>query len=153
MEPIGRVESAVGSPIDDVWGGTSSRIVLDATRFTAESLMGLAEFSHVEVLFAFHLADEAKTTVTARHPRGNTAWPKAGIFAQRGKDRPNHIGSTICRIVGVEGLVVEVAELDAIDGTPVLDLKPYMVEFAPRGEVRQPEWSRELMRGYFVAKV
>ncbi len=150
ITPIGRVESAIDSPVDDVWAGTRSRIVLDAERFTAESLAGLVEFSHVEVLFAFHLADDAKTTVTARHPRGNTAWPKVGIFAQRGKDRPNHIGSTICRILGLEGITVEVAELDAVDGTPVLDLKPHMAEFAARGEVRQPEWSRELMREYFV---
>ena len=72
-----------------------------------------------------------------------------GIFAQRAKDRPNHIGATICRVVSVAGTTLEVAGLDAIDGTPVLDIKPYMREFGPRHEVVQPAWSHELMAGYY----
>ena len=63
------------------------------------------------------------------------SWPKVGIFAQRGKNRPNQIGVTICKIVSVEGLSVHVEGLDAIDGTPVLDLKPWVAEFGPRGPV------------------
>ena len=57
----------------------------------------------------------------------------------------------MCRLLGVEGLTLTVQALDAIDGTPVLDVKPYLVEFAPRGEVRQPAWSHELMSGYWRA--
>ena len=72
-----------------------------------------------------------------------------GIFAQRGKARPNRIGSTIVRVVRREGRVLHVAELDAVDGTPVLDIKPVMREFLPREEVRQPRWSRELMQRYW----
>ena len=72
-----------------------------------------------------------------------------GIFAQRAKGRPNRIGVTTCEIVSVDQRVVTVRGLDAIDGTPVLDLKPYMVEFAPRTPVRQPAWSHELMRDYW----
>ena len=72
-----------------------------------------------------------------------------GIFAQRAKGRPNRIGVTVCRLLAVEGLTLTVQALDAIDGTPVLDLKPYMAEFGPRGEIRQPAWSRELMAGYW----
>jgi len=72
-----------------------------------------------------------------------------GIFAQRGKDRPNRLGTTIAEIKGREGRVLTVAGLDAVDGTPVLDIKPLMVEFLPRGSVRQPPWSRELMRDYW----
>jgi tRNA (Thr-GGU) A37 N-methylase len=85
----------------------------------------------------------------ARHPRGNVAWPKIGIFAQRGKNRPNRIGATICALLGVDGLTLHVRGLDAIDGTPVLDIKPVMKRFLPRGEVREPEWAKELMRGYW----
>ena len=85
----------------------------------------------------------------ARHPRGRTDWPKVGIFAQRGKNRPNRIGVTVCRLVSVEGLSIEVEGLDAIDGTPVIDIKPYMREFGPRGDVKQPEWATELMSGYW----
>jgi len=85
----------------------------------------------------------------ARHPRGNRDWPEVGIFAQRGKARPNRIGLSVCELVAVEGLRVAVRGLDAIDGTPVLDLKPWMQEFGPRGPVRQPAWSTELMAGYW----
>ena len=73
-----------------------------------------------------------------------------GIFAQRGKARPNRIGITIVRIVAREGRVLRVAELDAVDGTPVLDIKPVMREFLPREEVRQPRWARELMQRYWT---
>jgi tRNA (Thr-GGU) A37 N-methylase len=88
-------------------------------------------------------------TTGARHPRGNTAWPNVGILAQRAKNRPNRIGVTVCRLLSVDGLRLTVAALDAIDGTPVLDVKPYMAEFGPRGMVRQPAWSSELMSGYW----
>jgi len=78
--------------------------------------------------------------------KGLRAPPWVEIFAQRGENRPNRIGSTIRRILGREGRRLRVTELDAIDGTPVLDIKPVMQEFLPRCEVRQRAWSRELMR-------
>jgi len=56
---------------------------------------------------------------------------------------------SVCRLLAVNGLTLTVQALDAIDGTPVLDLKPYMTEFGPRGQVRQPAWSHELMAGYW----
>jgi tRNA (Thr-GGU) A37 N-methylase len=84
-----------------------------------------------------------------RHPRGNVAWPKVGIFAQRGKNRPNRIGATICALISVDGLTLRVCGLDAIDGTPVLDIKPVMRGFLPRGEVREPGWATELMKAYW----
>jgi len=82
-------------------------------------------------------------------PRGNPAWPAVGIFAQRAKDRPNRIGLATCELIDVDGTVLRVRGLDAIDGTPVIDIKPYMVEFAPRGPSRQPPWSHELMATYY----
>src|SRR5690242_1755849 len=93
--------------------------------------------------------DPAKVEKTSRHPRGNKAWPKVGIFAQRGKNRPNQIGTTICRILRVEGLTLELEGLDAVDGTPILDVKPWVGEFGPAGEVHQPGWITELMKGYW----
>jgi tRNA (Thr-GGU) A37 N-methylase len=123
-----------------------------ADGFGSDALQGLEEFSHVEVLFFFHGVEPSKIVSGARHPRNRKAWPAVGIFAQRGKNRPNRIGSTICRIVRVEGTKLCVAELDAIDGTPVLDLKPVMAEFLPREEVRQPAWSHELMSQYWARK-
>jgi tRNA-Thr(GGU) m(6)t(6)A37 methyltransferase TsaA len=149
VTPIGFVHSPVREAIDDVWGNLTCRIVLDPSRFTPDALAGLDEFSHVEVVFVFDRVDEAGVHTGARHPRGRTDWPAVGIFAQRAKNRPNRIGTTVCRLAGIEGLSVTVESLDAIDGTPVLDIKPYMREFAPRGAVTQPAWATELMGGYW----
>jgi len=149
LEPVGFVSGGRAEPEDDHWGGERATIQLDPDRFTADTLKGLDHFSHVDVVYVFHLVDPSSVTLTARHPRGRTDWPEVGIFAQRAKGRPNRIGVTTCRLLGVDGLSVEVEGLDAIDGTPVLDLKPYMVEFAPRGSVHQPDWATELMREYW----
>ena len=150
LMPVGVVSSPIREPIDDVWGGITARIEIDATRFTSECLIGLEQFSHAEIIYLFDRVNEATVCVGARHPRGRRDWPLTGIFAQRAKDRPNRLGSTICRIVSITGLSIEVAGLDAIDGTPVLDIKPYFQEFAPRGEVRQPHWATELMQRYWA---
>ncbi len=151
MEPIGRVSSPRVEPLDDDWDSITATITLDPARFTPDALWGLADFSHVEVVYVFDRVDPDAVQTRARHPRGNADWPEVGIFAQRAKGRPNRIGVSVCRLLRVDGLAVTVHALDAIDGTPVLDLKPYMVEFAPRGEVRQPTWSHELMAGYWRA--
>jgi tRNA-Thr(GGU) m(6)t(6)A37 methyltransferase TsaA len=149
LSPIGIVHSPVVEPVDDIWGGVKCRIELDASRFTPDCVRGLTDFSHVEVVFFFHRVAESEIESGSRHPRNRADWPRVGIFAQRGKSRPNRIGTTICRLLSVEGLSLEVSGLDAIDGTPVLDIKPYMREFAARGEIRQPQWVEELMRGYW----
>jgi tRNA (Thr-GGU) A37 N-methylase len=72
-----------------------------------------------------------------------------GIFAQRGRNRPNRLGVSVCELVGAEGRRIRVRGLDAIDGTPVLDVKPYLSGFAPRGEVREPAWARAIMERYW----
>ena len=148
MEPIGRVVSTVGADRDDHWGGVIAEIQLDRTRFDETSLAGLEDFSHVEVLFSLDRVE--KIEMGGRHPRNNPQWPKVGIFAQRGRSRPNRIAATICKIAGVAGLTLKVNGLDAFDGSPVLDIKPVMAEFLPdKKELRQPQWSRELMKDYF----
>ena len=151
VEAIGFVSAIRTHPEDDFWGGEQSCITL-VSPFTTDALAGIDQFSHAEVLFLFHEVEPAKIVTGARHPRGNLQWPSVGIFAQRGKNRPNRIGSTICRIIRVEGASLFVAELDAIDGTPVLDMKPVMSEFLPREEVHQPDWSHELMRQYWSTR-
>jgi tRNA (adenine37-N6)-methyltransferase len=151
VQAIGFVEARRSHAEDDFWGGEEACIAL-AESFTAEALKGVEDFSHVEVLFLFHEVDKLRIVMGARHPRNNTEWPAVGIFAQGGKNRPNRIGSTISRVVRVEGTRLFVAELEAIDGSPVLDIKPVMVEFLPRQEVRQPAWSHELMRSYWLSK-
>ena len=149
IHPIGVVRGGRTVPEDDNWGGVETVIAVDPQRFAPDAVAGLDAFSHLEVVYAFHLADPGKETRGARHPRGRTDWPLVGIFAQRGKDRPNHLGVSRCRLLRVDGLDLHVADLDAIDGTPVLDVKPWMVEFGPRGDVRQPEWAHELMESYY----
>ena len=147
IEPVGYVSCTRTQPIDDDWDREEASIRL-VPAFAADSLLGLTEFSHVEVVYVFHQA-QGGTMTSSRHPRGNHRWPLTGIFAQRAKNRPNRLGTTMCRLIGVEGTVIRVTGLDAIDGTPVVDIKPVMSEFLPRGEIVQPEWSRELMRSYW----
>lgn len=133
---------------DDDWGDVTSVIRLDEA-FTADALAGLDDFSHVEVVFCFDRVPEEKIETGARRPRGRADWPLVGIFAQRGKNRPNRLGVSRAEILRVEGRDLHVRGLDAIDGTPVLDIKPVMREFEPRGEVRQPAWTTELMQNYY----
>ena len=129
VRQIGIVKSEIKTPADDCWANLVSEIILDSTQFTPE-----------------------KVFTSARHPRDRADYPLVGIFAQRAKDRPNRIGVTTCKIERIDGLHIFVRELDAIDGTPILDIKPYIAEFAPREPVRQPAWSTEVMSNYFRPK-
>lgn len=149
MKPVGTVRCTRSEATDDDWDAESTRIELDTTVFDNEALMGLDSFSHAEVIFLFDRVADAKIVTGARHPRGQTDWPKIGIFAQRGKNRPNRLGATICEIRAVEGTVLHLKGLDAIDGTPVLDIKPVMSGFQPRRELREPGWAKEIMQSYW----
>jgi tRNA-Thr(GGU) m(6)t(6)A37 methyltransferase TsaA len=148
LSPVGAVKNIRKEIEDDNWGDVVSVIELDPA-FNEEALLEIESFSHAEILFYFHLVEDAKVESGARHPRNNKDWPKVGIFAQRGKNRPNRLGSTIVKVLKREGRHLSVQGLDAIDGTPVLDIKPVMREFLAREEVRQPEWATELMKNYW----
>ncbi|MFF2778637.1 SAM-dependent methyltransferase [Streptomyces sp. NPDC058052] len=147
-DPVGRVVGGRAEVRDDEWGDVSAVIRLD-DRFEPEALAGLDSFSHVEIVYHFDRVPVEKVESGARHPRGNTDWPLVGIFAQRGKNRPNRLGVSRCRLLRVDGRDVYVQGLDAVDGTPVLDIKPYMTEFGPRGTTTQPDWATEIMRQYY----
>ncbi len=149
VRPIGHVRGGRDQPIDDNWDAVAARIELDRSVVDPEATLGLDAFSHVEVIFVFDRVDESSVCRGARHPRGRDDWPLVGILAQRAKDRPNRIGSTVCRVLAVGPGWVDVSGLDAIDGTPVVDVKPYMHRFAPRNEVREPAWATELMSDYW----
>lgn len=150
LEPVGVVVGGRTEPTDDDWGSVRAVIRLDADRFGPDAVAGLDAFSHLVVVFQFHLVDPAAVQTVARRPRGNRAWPEVGMFAQRAKMRPNRLGVSTCVLERVEGLDLCIRGLDAIDGSPVLDVKPFMREFEPPGDaVRQPSWATELMRGYF----
>ena len=149
VEPIGYVQASRTRPQDDFWGGMESCITL-TEEVDPAALDGIEEFSHVEILFVFDRVEPDGVVRGSRHPRNNPLWPKVGVFAQRGRNRPNRLGSTIVGVLRREGRKLYVSELDAIDGTPVIDIKPVMEEFLPRERVRQPAWSRELMRDYWL---
>jgi tRNA (adenine37-N6)-methyltransferase len=149
VRPIGRVVGGRTAAVDDRWDTVAATIELDPAVVEATATDGLAEFSHVEVVFCFDRVDEDAVCRGARHPRGRAEWPSVGILAQRAKDRPNRIGVTVCRLTDVGPHRIDVVGLDAVDGTPVLDVKPYLAEFGPRGEVRQPAWATELMSDYW----
>ncbi|MBI3873282.1 MAG: SAM-dependent methyltransferase [candidate division Zixibacteria bacterium] len=150
VRPVGIVRGPRTEPVDDFWGGEIAAIELDSSQFGPDALVGLVEFSHLEVLFHLHQVDPTQIQTGADHPRGRIEWPKVGIFARRSKARPNRLALSRCRLLRVDGLALTVEGLDAIDGTPILDIKPYLIEFGPRGEVRQPQWATEMMRYYYA---
>jgi tRNA (Thr-GGU) A37 N-methylase len=148
LEPIGVVIGGRTETIDDDWGAVESVLRLDGTRFGIDAVVGLEEFSHLCVTFYFHLVEEADVVTGARHPRGNPNWPRWGYSPKRAKMRPNRLGVSNCALTAVEGLDLLVRGLDAVSGTPILDVKPFMREFEPV-ESRQPAWATELMAGYY----
>lgn len=148
VKPIGIAKNDRAEIEDDHWDGIETRIILEDA-FPTDALDGIEEFSHLEVVFHFHKVDEEKIIAGARHPRNDERLPKVGIFAQRGKNRPNRIGLTTVKLLKREGRILVVAGMDCIDGTPVIDIKPVMKEFLPKGHVRQPAWVDEIMRNYW----
>ncbi|MBI2358442.1 MAG: tRNA (N6-threonylcarbamoyladenosine(37)-N6)-methyltransferase TrmO [Deltaproteobacteria bacterium] len=129
------------------WGNVVAEIhILDSM---APGLRGIEQFSHLIVVFFMHQSAFDSETYLARRPRGRSDMPVMGAFAQRARHRPNPIGVTTVELVEVRQNVVKVKGLDAIDGTPVLDLKPYLPAFDCRPQAKIPEWVERLMKGYF----
>ena len=149
LSPIATVREARVDPVDDRWAQETAWIELHTPRFTADALLGLQDFSHLEVVYFFHRVPPEAVVCGTRHPRGRQDWPRVGIFAQRAKSRPNRLGLSRCRLLSIEGTRLKVQGLDAIEGTPILDIKPYLQEFGPRGTHRQPKWATALMASYY----
>jgi len=147
LHPIATVTNKRPTPTDDFWGDTISVITL-LPHIPEEAFKGIEAFSHLEIIYYFDKADPAKI-VYSGNPRGNPAWPEMGIFAQRKKDRPNQLGLCTVELMGHTGRTIKVKYLDAIDGTPVLDIKPVFKEFEGKGDIKQPQWSVELMKDYW----
>ncbi|GAA4324909.1 tRNA (N6-threonylcarbamoyladenosine(37)-N6)-methyltransferase TrmO [Flaviaesturariibacter amylovorans] len=147
MKPIAFVRNDRTAPVDDNWGGIISRIEL-ADELPEEAFNGIEAFSHLEIIYCFNQVADTDFPY-ARHPRGNTALPRVGIFAQRNKDRPNRIGLVTVELLERTHRSLRVRRLDALDGTPVLDIKPVFREFGPQGEVCQPDWVSEIVKDYW----
>ncbi len=147
LNPVAIVTNSRKYLSDDFWGAVISEIEL-MPEIPANSFNGIDEFSHLEIIFHFDKSDKSKV-VFSGHPRGNKDWPDVGIFAQRKKDRPSAIGLTIVELIKREDNKIWVKYLDAVDGTIILDIKPVMKEFLPSVEIKQPQWSTELMKDYW----
>ncbi|GBF48549.1 transcriptional regulator [Leptospira ryugenii] len=147
LKSLAIVKNVRTEPIDDHWSSIHSTIEVLGEN-AEECLRGLESFSHIEIVFVFHKAKDEQIVLSG-HPRGNPNYPSVGIFAQRKKDRPNRLGLSICEILKIENRYIYVKGLDAIDGTPILDIKPVFPQLLPQGEIRNPEWVASLMEHYW----
>ena len=147
LQAIGFVRSGRESTVDRGWGAVESAIQL-LPQF-AEGLQGLEDFSHALVVFSMHLDPDQEPQTLRRRPRSREDMPMLGVFAQRGRMRPNPIGVTAVAITRLEPGRLIVRGLDAVNGTPVSDIKPYVPVFDRIEGARTPEWIDRLMVGYF----
>lgn len=140
LKPIGVIRTeAEGDEVKDK--AHLSEIFLDCELTSA--LEGISGFSHIFVLFFLHEITAKQRATLKVHPRGRMDLPLLGVFATRTNRRPNPIGLTLCELVKVEGNVLTVRGLDAFDGTPVLDVKPYDTWDCAEN-ARMPEWWMKL---------
>jgi len=147
IDPIGVVRSPVVEGRDEAWGNVVAELHIEAA--FAPGLAGIEQFSHVLVLYWMHQAAFSPADDLVRRPRGRPDLPEIGIFAQRAKHRPVPIGVTAVRLIGHRGAILEVQGLDAIDGSPILDIKPYFPDFDGVASPTVPDWVGRLMQGYF----
>lgn len=147
LEQIGVVNNKVQHKKDNLWGEEISEIILDES--LKGGLDGLTGFSHAIIIYYLDKANFIKEKHLQRRPQNREDMPLVGIFSQRGKDRPNHIGMTAVQIVSVSNNILTVKGLDAINGTPVLDIKPYYPMYDCKENATVPEWVMRLMEHYF----
>ncbi len=147
LQPIAIVKNSRTEPIDDNWETIIADIEL-ADHIPTEAFANISDFSHLEIIYYFNKVKKEDIVFSGR-PRGNPNYPLVGIFGQRKKDRPNTIGLCTVELLEHKGRTIRVKYLDAIDETPVLDIKPLFKEFQPIGQIRQPNWVADLMKNYW----
>ncbi len=147
LKPIGYVSSPVIKRMDENWGKITSKIILKPEY--AGALLGLEGFSHAIILTFLHQARYEKEKHLQRRPRNLETMPNVGILSQRAKNRPNPIGVTTVEIINVGDNYLEIQGLDAINETPVIDIKPYFPDYDKIDNPKIPEWVDRLMKGYF----
>ncbi|MBL7932864.1 MAG: tRNA (N6-threonylcarbamoyladenosine(37)-N6)-methyltransferase TrmO [Bacteroidia bacterium] len=147
LKPVATVRNSRTQPLDDNWEPVISILEL-AEDIPVEAFENISDFSHLEIIYYFDKVKNEEIVFSGR-PRGNPRYPLVGIFGQRKKDRPNKIGLSTVELLEHKGRTLKVRYLDAIDGTPVLDIKPVFSEFQPKGEIRQPSWVSDLMQAYW----
>lgn len=152
LNPIGKIVNERKIVEDDNWGEIISMIELNDS-FDESALKGIDKFSHLEIIYYFNKVEDSKIITGARHPRNLEHLPEVGVFAQRVKNRPNKLGLTTVKLLRVDNKTLHVKGLDAINGTPVLDIKPVFKQFLPQvsyhDEIKQPDWVNEIMKNYW----
>lgn len=138
LKPIAVVRSEVKEMRRGGWEEVTSEIVFD--QGLEESLEGVEDFSHIIVIYWMHHASTWVRPPGKIHPRGRAELPLVGTFATRSPYRPNPLGVCVARLLERRGNVLIVAGLDAMDGTPVLDIKPFMPPLDSPPGVRVPPW-------------
>jgi len=139
LKAIGIVKNGIKQPTDvrDAWQKVVSEIVIDES--LTEALDGLEGFSHIIVLYWLDRAASGKLPLKV-HPMGRKEVPRQGIFAVRTPNRPNRIGKATVRLLQRQGNILRVEGLDALDGSPVIDIKPYLPGYDSVTDARVPEW-------------
>ncbi|MFJ8752197.1 TrmO family methyltransferase [Streptomyces sp. NPDC102441] len=134
---------------DDYKGNVTSIIRLNPD-FPQEVLQGIEEFSHIQVVWPFHNGSPTDVALHARSPRDNPAWPATGTFVHHNHRRPARIAVSYPKLLRVDGLDLHVVDLDADDGTPIIDLVAVFTQFLPRGRITQPTWPGEMLKDYWT---
>ena len=138
LKPIGFVKNTVTEPKRDDCQSVISEIIINED--FKEALSGIDGFSHIVVIYWMHKTPKSERSVTKVHPKRNQNLPLVGVFATRSPARPNPIGMSTVRLLEHRNNIVKVIGLDAIDGTPILDIKPHIPGSDSPSEVRIPDW-------------
>ncbi len=141
LEAIGVVRNGIKQPIRHGWGEIVSDIVVSSD--LTEALDGLDEFSHIIVLYWMHQLTRGRELPLKVHPMGRPELPLTGRFATRSPSRPNPVGQATVRLLERRGNILRVKGLDAIDGTPVIDIKPYLPRYDSAADAKAPKWTTE----------
>ena len=120
---------------------TDTAVAIDIFDNYSDALLGLNGFSHIMVLYWFDQNDVSeKRRVLQVHPRKDPRNPLSGVFATHSPQRPNLIGLTVCKIISIRGRSIEIEDIDAFDGSPVIDLKCYIPDSIEEKDVHLPDW-------------
>jgi len=147
LRAIGIVRNEVKQPVREGWEKVVSDIVVDSS--LTEALDGLEEFSHIIVLYWMHQLATTGEPPTKVRPRGRRELPLVGLFATRSPHRPNPVGKATVRLLQRQGNILRVQGLDAIDGTPVIDIKPYIPGYDSAPDAKVPPWITKLQDEHY----
>lgn len=142
LKPIGRVRNSIRHFKREGWESVVSEIVLDPQY--SEALDGIEDYSHILVLFWISRLQAAQRKIKKIHPKSRPDLPLVGIFATRTQYRPNPIGLTLVKLISRKKNVLKVKGLDALQGTPIIDIKPISPKREFLRKYRIPKWYDKL---------